>query len=290
MAKLSDPMIKALRAIADAGPDGMDARGPSVAALQRRLMVKRTGPRKVTITPSGEAALRHAEEIERRARQAQERASRPIPATAFVEPSASRPVAAFPEYEDETEEPAADCSAQYVPSGRAPYSCDREAGHEGDHWGSNGTAVAVWDDRSPHAVPAASPVVLLTARVTARTPDATDAELLQLLALLDADVIVTRRLYQDWRLESETPLPLDPERVAAAAAEAVAQHLAHAAPVAHGRYRLRPEPIHLVGTDPAFTVCGVRTTGRQIGHRIRYTRDPDKATHDRCKLPKRVTD
>jgi hypothetical protein len=159
MSKLSDGMVKILRAVRDANPDSpvqaWDVKGPSLAGLRRRFAVKQDGEI-LALTPTGRTLLAEHERAERTAAERAERKSRPVPSSAFVEPSARTAPVLNHEYEDEYEDtehevPEGRCPAQLTMPGRAPHSCDRAAGHEGDHRGTNGTAVAAWDDRSPYA-------------------------------------------------------------------------------------------------------------------------------------------
>lgn len=125
------------------------------------------------------------------------------------------------------------------------------------------------------------PSVLLSP--TTEPAEVPDAELLQLLALLDSGVRITRRLYQAWRVDG-SPITLDPVKVDRAARAAIADGLAtRTVEGIAGRevFVLRAEPIHLAKND-SESVCK-RRLRRAGGQRLRYTTDASKATHDRCK-------
>jgi hypothetical protein len=108
--------------------------------------------------------------------------------------------------------------------------------------------------------------------------DAPDAEVLQLLALLDGGVRVVRQPYQEWRCR--TFVPLDPGKLHRAAVTASRRGLAFPATAHGGGYVLHAAPIHLDAGNGA-TRCGDPLDVRPC--RLRYTADPTKVTHEKCR-------
>lgn len=234
MAKLSEAMIKGLRAIADGGGGSAPAR--TVQALRSRGLVR--GPYEGQYVPT----LAGRDTLDRIEREA-ERLSRPVPAGAFVEPAARRAPVLDHEYEDDYEaDPAA-------------YERAVE-----QHTG---------------------PSVRLTPAPADTKSEATDAEVLQLLAVLDAGGIVHRALYQEYGVTDAGPFRLNLEAVNRAARDAVRFDLVRQTFTNH-EYVLTVEPIHL-DTETGATACARYTGERAGGSRLRVTTDPDKVTHERCK-------
>lgn len=262
MAKpLSDRMISALRMIAMRDGDGIvlrDARTRN--ALLSRFMIKGAHgdadrPMTYVLTPSGRHALDEIECAERAKVAEAERAARPVPAGACVEPSASVVPVMGLEYDEEEPEPSAPAVRLTEP---------------------------------------AEPGKRFRAVYSGELREVPDSDVLQLLALLDSGARITRRLFGGWEIRTgpDVPFSWDAMKADRAARAAVYYGLATQQEIpnsatAQDWFVLRPEPIHLEAPDRKAqeTVCG-RRMARASHHRIRYTTDPDKATHDRCRLPK----
>lgn len=131
-----------------------------------------------------------------------------------------------------------------------------------------------------HADPDPSgPSVRLTPAPADTKREATDAEVLQLCAMLDAGVRVTRSLYQEYTVTGTGGWTLNLDAVNRAARDAVRFGLARQAFVDR-HYVLTAEPIHL-DTGTGMTGCGVAQSYSTI--RRRWTTDPAKVTHERCR-------
>lgn len=294
MSKLSPAMVNGLREIAS--PEQTREIQPrTLAALRARFLIKPVAGG-WQVTKSGR---HHLEQIDRDAkakRDEAERLSRPVPAKAFVEPSASVPLVLDFEYEDEADEiPAApverthghepvDASGMCVrfverPDGRtvqcgepvkapihepaAYLAYEREMRSALDEWKSG-------------------PSVRLTTAPDDVRQEATDAEVLQLCAMLDHGASVHRALFQSYGVMDAGPFRLDLDAVNRAARDAVRFGLVRQALVGR-EYLLTVEPIHLLTGDEQVTRCG-RYPGavRLGGHRLRVTSDPTRVTHEGC--------
>lgn len=234
MAKLSEAQIKGLRAVERGEGSTVPARTRD--ALKARFLVKTddsTGVRVLLLTPSGRSALREHERAVKQEQEQAERASRPVPGSAFVEPSARTAPVMGLEYDEEPDD----------------FPC------------------------------CSGPSVRLTPAPAGVEQEATDAEILQLLTLLDSGVKISRALYQGYVVTGPLPFRVDLDALNRAARDAVRFGLARQEFVDR-LYRLSAEPIHLEQRD-WDTKCG-RSVYPGSG-RYRVTTDPAKVTHDRCK-------
>lgn len=265
MAKLSEAQVKALRAAREAGASGVEIKGRTRTALSGMFAIVPTvhGNGTYSITPTGGTYLDEHERAEKAKQEQAERASRPVPASAFVEPSARTAPVMGLEYEDEQDEEP---------------MC-REGDDEPHPIGS---PECILTQLAETERPESGPTVQLTPRPEDVEQEATDAEILQLLTMLDHGASVHRGLYQEYGVLDAGPFRLNLDAVNRAARDAVRFGLARQT-YSDRLYRLEVEPIHLLTGDGQVTPCGrYPVAARNSGKRLRVTADPAKVTHDFC--------
>lgn len=125
----------------------------------------------------------------------------------------------------------------------------------------------------------AGPTVRLTPPALSVPIEASDGELLQLLAMMDAGMRVRRMSYRPWRVDSIDGFVfaewLNTDRLDRVATAATWFGLAREVSFGNGWYGLSAEPIHL-------DTGRCRHPLRNTTDRLRITSDPSKVTHQGC--------
>lgn len=267
MAKLSEPMVKALREIAkDPGATFSERTGQ---ALRRRFLITDV-PGGFGVTPSGRALLDGIGRADLERAERLERASRPVPAQ-IGEPSAARPLVLDTDMGNGCDCDQDGCKVCFP---EPEVTREQALAMIGNVWAGNAGG-KLWS--AFHSGDYRTALEIATAKVEAQnaTPESSaepavpQAWIDQLVTLLDADARIVKR-EQGWRVDRSEPGSIPGgflyqwDRLDAAAAEAIRLGIAEVLPATPGQGVIR-----LVLAD-AFRERRAADRGVKPGAEVRY--------------------